>query len=138
MNGNEKVRELEIQLLERELARLRRSLAFLEGEIQECAGEIRAARAVVRTQAPSADPRPAFGAVQSPWFDKLADDAFLRMADLVRTPSRPGAEVLLPFSASTLWNMVSKSRFPKPVKLGKRITAWRVRDVRDWLRTPRN
>jgi len=137
MNGHD-VRELEIELLERELARLRRSLTFLEGEIQECAAEIRAARAVVPRQAPSGESRATSGAAHSAWFDKLADDAFLRMADLVRTPSRPGAEVLLPFSSSTLWNMVSKNRFPKPVKLGNRITAWRVRDVRDWLRNPRN
>jgi len=137
MNGHE-VRELEIQLLERELARLRRSLTFLEGEVQECAAEIRAARAVVPVQAPPSESRATSGPVHAAWFDKLADDAFLRMADLVRTPGRTGAQVLLPFSPSTLWNMVSKSRFPKPVKLGKRITAWRVRDVRDWLRNPRN
>ena len=135
MNGDEKIRELKIQLLERELARLRRSLTFLEREIQECAGEIRQVqkeRAAIDTRQTPTNARPSeIG--QAAWFDKLSDDAFLRVANLVRTPKRPNAEVLLPFSASALWSMVSDGRFPKPVKLSARITVWRVRDVRDWL-----
>lgn len=39
---------------------------------------------------------------------------------------------LLPISAATLWRMVQNGRFPRPVKLGPRITAWRVEDVRRW------
>lgn len=140
MNGDEKVRELKIRLLERELARLRRSLAFLEREIQECAGELREVqneRAAADTRRPLINARPSSELIQSAWFDMLSDDAYLRMANLVRTPSRPNAEVLLPFAAATLWRMVSDGRFPKPEKLSERITAWRVRDIRNWLCTRR-
>lgn len=66
-------------------------------------------------------------------FDHLPDSALLREADLVRSPKRPHATPPLPFSAPTLWRKVSAGTFPKPVKLSKRVTAWRVGDVRAWL-----
>ena len=66
-------------------------------------------------------------------FDKLPDGAFLRESQLVPSAKRPGAPVPLPFSANTLWRKVKAGEFPKPVKLGPRITAWKVADVRAWL-----
>lgn len=36
----------------------------------------------------------------------------------------------IPVSKSTWWEGVRTGRFPKPVKLGPRITAWRVEDIR--------
>lgn len=42
-------------------------------------------------------------------------------------------EVCLPFSASTLWRKVRAGSFPRPVKLGPAITAWRVSEVASWL-----
>jgi prophage regulatory protein len=54
-------------------------------------------------------------------------DAFVRQAQLI--PKR------LPFSAATLWRMVAAGDFPQPVKLGPRITAWRLRDVERWIAT---
>src|SRR3979490_116655 len=33
---------------------------------------------------------------------------------------------IFPFSPATLWRKVKAGSFPKPVKLGPRITAWRV------------
>lgn len=36
----------------------------------------------------------------------------------------------IPVSASTWWEGVKNGRFPKPVKLGPRTTAWRVEDIR--------
>lgn len=43
--------------------------------------------------------------------------------------------VILPMSKATIWRMVkdSKNTFPKPVKLGNRITAWKLEDVAAWL-----
>lgn len=35
----------------------------------------------------------------------------------------------LPIAASTWWAGVATGRFPKPVKLGPRITAWRAEDI---------
>lgn len=37
------------------------------------------------------------------------------------------------FSTATLWRKVKVGTFPKPVKLGPRITAWRVEAIRGLL-----
>lgn len=71
--------------------------------------------------------------MQQPTFDALPDTAYVREAQLVRSPRRPSATPILPFSAPTLWRRVKDGKFPKPVKLSDRVTAWRVRDVRAWL-----
>lgn len=68
-----------------------------------------------------------------PSFDTLPDSAFIREAQLVRSPKRPGAPAPLPFSAPTLWRKVKAGTFPKPVKLSERVTAWNVGTVRAWL-----
>ena len=68
-----------------------------------------------------------------PSFDDLADNAFIREAQLVQSPKRPDRPAPLPFSAPTLWRKVKNLTFPKPVRLSERITAWRVGDVRDWI-----
>jgi predicted DNA-binding transcriptional regulator AlpA len=39
----------------------------------------------------------------------------------------------LGFSAPTLWRKIKQGSFPKPVKLGKNITAWRLEDIDDWF-----
>jgi predicted DNA-binding transcriptional regulator AlpA len=49
---------------------------------------------------------------------------FLRLASIL-APKGP-----IPVSKSTWWAGVKTGRFPKPVKLGPRITAWRVEDIR--------
>ena len=36
----------------------------------------------------------------------------------------------IPVGKSTWWDGVKSGRYPKPVKLGPRITAWRVEDIR--------
>lgn len=36
---------------------------------------------------------------------------------------------LYPVSKSTWWKGVAEGRYPKPVKLGERATAWRVEDI---------
>jgi predicted DNA-binding transcriptional regulator AlpA len=36
----------------------------------------------------------------------------------------------IPVSKSTWWAGIKDGRYPKPVKLGPRITAWRVEDIR--------
>lgn len=41
---------------------------------------------------------------------------------------------IVPFSAATLWRKVKSKEFPAPLKLSERVTAWRVEDVRAWLR----
>lgn len=37
---------------------------------------------------------------------------------------------IVPVCRNTWWNGVRDGRFPKPVKLGPNITAWRAEDIR--------
>lgn len=46
-----------------------------------------------------------------------------------RSP-RPTIPAIFPWSKSKLWDAVKKGEFPKPVKLGPRITVWDVREIR--------
>ena len=55
----------------------------------------------------------------------LPESGYVRQSQLI--PS------IFPFSSATLWRMVKAGTFPKPVKLGPRITAWRVEDIRELL-----
>lgn len=43
---------------------------------------------------------------------------------------------LIPVSKSTWWVGVRTGRYPQPVKLGPRITAWRVEDIRALIERP--
>ena len=72
-------------------------------------------------------------AASIPSFDELPDSALVRQAQLVRDPKNPTRPAPLPFSPSTFWRKVAAGQFPKPLKLGERITAWRVSDVRAWI-----
>lgn len=67
-------------------------------------------------------------------FDALPDSAFIREAQLVQSPKRPETPAPLPFSAPTLWRKVKSGTFPAPCKLSARVTAWRVGDVRAWIK----
>ena len=49
---------------------------------------------------------------------------FVRLSSII-APKGP-----IPVSKSTWWAGIKDGRFPKPVKLGPRITAWRVEDIR--------
>ncbi len=40
---------------------------------------------------------------------------------------------ILPFSSATLWRMVKDKKFPAPIKLSERITAWKTADIKSWL-----
>ncbi len=40
---------------------------------------------------------------------------------------------LIPVSKSTWWAGVKTGRFPRPVKLGPRMTVWRVEDIRELI-----
>ena len=42
----------------------------------------------------------------------------------------------LPISRSTWWAGIRIGRYPAPVKLGPRITAWRVEDIRALIEHP--
>lgn len=50
-------------------------------------------------------------------------------ARLLRVNSIAGKNGVLPISKSTFWAGVKSGRYPKPVKLGPKITAWRSSDI---------
>ena len=58
---------------------------------------------------------------------ELPQTGFLRLKSII-APNGP-----IPVSKSTWWAGVKDGRFPPPVKLGDRITVWRVEDIRDLL-----
>ena len=66
----------------------------------------------------------------------LPPTGFLRQPQIIGWKPKaddPGIPGLVPISASTLWQWVREGKFPKPVKIGPRTTAWRVEDVRAYL-----
>jgi len=57
----------------------------------------------------------------------LSRIGFLRLSSIL-APMGP-----IPVGRSTWWEGVKSGRFPKPVKLGPRTTAWRVEDIRQLI-----
>jgi predicted DNA-binding transcriptional regulator AlpA len=56
--------------------------------------------------------------------NQIPDIGFLRL---------PAVLKLYPVSKSTWWDGVKSGKFPQPVKLGPRCTAWRVQDIRELI-----
>jgi predicted DNA-binding transcriptional regulator AlpA len=55
---------------------------------------------------------------------------YIRINELATSSVKEG---LLPASPATIWRKVKAGTFPKPVKLGDRITAWHMDDIESWL-----
>lgn len=61
---------------------------------------------------------------------KLPATGFLRLRQILGDPkATPPIPPLIPVSKSTWWAGVKSGRYPKPIKLGKRITAWKVEHI---------
>ena len=45
----------------------------------------------------------------------------------------PTVLVFIPVGRSTLWEMIRRGEFARPVKLSTRVSAWRVEDVRSYI-----
>lgn len=60
-------------------------------------------------------------------FDDLPDVAFIQIRPLVNYR-------VLPYSASTIWRKCRRGEFPAPFKVSSGITAWRVGDIRTYLK----
>jgi predicted DNA-binding transcriptional regulator AlpA len=58
---------------------------------------------------------------------RLPPEGFVRINQLC---NHKGTRGILSISKSSFWAGVREGRFPKPVKLGKRTTAWKVADIR--------
>jgi predicted DNA-binding transcriptional regulator AlpA len=62
---------------------------------------------------------------------KLPETGYLRLPQIIGDPKAdPPIPAIIPVSKSTWWAGVAAGRFCKPIKLGPRITAWRVEDIR--------
>ncbi len=60
---------------------------------------------------------------------------FLRLSQIiVNYKTFPPILPIIPVSKSTWWAAVKSGRFPKPLKLGTRITVWRVEDIQALLK----
>jgi prophage regulatory protein len=60
----------------------------------------------------------------------LPETGFIRLKNII-APNGP-----IPVSKSTWWAGVKSKRFPQPIKLGPKITAWRVEDIRALIERP--
>ena len=58
----------------------------------------------------------------------LTPDSLLRERELLS---------FVPISHSTLWREVRSGRFPQPIRLTARTTAWRWAEVVEWLESRR-
>ncbi|PIZ31871.1 MAG: transcriptional regulator [Alphaproteobacteria bacterium CG_4_10_14_0_8_um_filter_53_9] len=60
----------------------------------------------------------------------MSDQISLPLTGYIRLPA---ILKVFPIGRSTWWLGVRQGRFPAPVKLGPRTTAWRVEDIRSLL-----
>lgn len=61
----------------------------------------------------------------------LPESGYLRLHQILgNRKSNPPLPPIIPISKSSWWAGVKSGRYPKPVKLGPRTTAWRVEDIR--------
>ena len=65
---------------------------------------------------------------------QLPETGFLRLSQIIGDPkAQPPIPALIPVKKSCWWDGVKSGRFPKSVKIGPRITAWRVEDIRSLI-----
>ena len=61
----------------------------------------------------------------------LPETGFLRITQIIGDRNaNPPIPAIIPVSRSTWWAGCASGRFPSPVKLGPRTTAWRIEDIR--------
>ncbi len=61
----------------------------------------------------------------------LPETGYLRISHIIgNNKINPPIPAIIPVGKSTWWQGVKDGRFPKPVKLGARTTAWRVEDIK--------
>ncbi len=61
----------------------------------------------------------------------LPETGYLRLSQIIGNPkANPPIPPIIPVSKSTWWEGCRKKRFPAPVRLGPRITGWRVEDIK--------
>jgi len=61
-------------------------------------------------------------------FDALPDGALIQIRPLLDYK-------VVPYSATTIWRLCRDGKFPRPIKITSGITAWKVGDIREYLKT---
>jgi len=62
---------------------------------------------------------------------QIPQSGFLRLHQIIGNPKAdPPYPAIIPVSASSWWAGVKAGRYPKPIKLGPRTTAWKAEDIR--------
>jgi prophage regulatory protein len=56
--------------------------------------------------------------------NSLPENGFVRLSTIIK---------IIPIGKTTWWAGVKSGRYPQPVKLGTRVTAWRVEDIRTFI-----
>lgn len=65
---------------------------------------------------------------------QLPETGFLRLSQIIGDPrADPPIVPIIPVGKSTWWAGVKSGRYPSPIKLSSRITAWKVEDVRELI-----
>jgi predicted DNA-binding transcriptional regulator AlpA len=63
----------------------------------------------------------------------MSNTTYFPTAGFVRLSSILAPRGPIPVSKSTWWAGVKSGRYPKPIKLGPKITVWRAEDIRTIL-----
>ena len=64
----------------------------------------------------------------------LPETGYLRLSQIIGDRKAvPPIPPIIPISKSTWWAGVKSGLYPSPVKLGPRITAWRIEDIRAFI-----
>ena len=66
--------------------------------------------------------------------NSLPNSGFIRLPQIIGDRrAKPPTPPVIPIKRSTLYAWVKDGRFPAPVRLGVRCSAWRVEDGRAWI-----
>lgn len=60
---------------------------------------------------------------------QLQSAGYLRLKQIIGDKQNQDSVALIPVSKSTWWAGVKNGRFPAPVKLTERTTAWKAEDI---------
>ncbi|NVN91204.1 MAG: AlpA family phage regulatory protein [Desulfuromonadales bacterium] len=64
----------------------------------------------------------------------LPETGYVRLSQIVGNPKAdPPVPPIIPVSKSTWWAGVKSGLYPRPVKLGPKITAWRIEEIRELI-----
>lgn len=67
--------------------------------------------------------------------NQIPEIGFLRLSQIIGdSKAEPPIPPIIPIKKTCWWDGVKAGRFPQPVKIGPRVTAWRVVDIRKLIK----